>query len=309
MKFIIFFSKLFLDAIRDTYKIIKYFDLVKINGHVVILKLFMIGFFYAFPIIRNLKKKNLNLSNIEVDANKSLNDLCNRGYTEIAQLKKEIFIDIKNEVLANESNIVLKKKTFDGLIYKQKNETLSQYLDRLKKNNVSRISGSLNIEKCSALKRLIISKDIIDIASKYINSKRLSINVSYFISLPVKTSESEKYKNAQYFHWDNDFTKFLKLYIYLSDVDEGSGPHVYIEGTHKSKRFEHSLTRLYSDEEIYESYPNIKKFYGESGSFFFTDSYGLHKGEVPVTSPRIMLNIHFGSNKIKYHANDKILIL
>ena len=40
---------------------------------------------------------------------------------------------------------------------------------------------------------------------------------------------------------------------------------------------------------------------------FFTDSYGLHKGEKPKSSPRILLNIHFGSDNIKYHSDDLIL--
>ena len=123
----------------------------------------------------------------------------------------------------------------------------------------------------------------------------------------METDKYEKYENAQFFHWDNDFTKFLKLYIYLSDVNELSGPHVYITGSHKNKKLEHSLARLYSDKEIFDSYKKIKTFIGKEGSFFFTDSYGIHKGEPPKKNYRLMLNIHFGNNNIKYHKDDMII--
>ena len=103
---------------------------------------------------------------------------------------------------------------------------------------------------------------MLEIAASYLNCKNISINASFFISNPMNISKSEKYTNAQYFHWDNDFTKFLKLYIYLTDVEDGCGPHIYIPYTHRRKKTEHKLCRLYSDENIFNSY-NKKKFFME----------------------------------------------
>ena len=51
-------------------------------------------------------------------------------------------------------------------------------------------------------------------------------------------------------------------------------------------------------------YDDIKEFTGKSGSTFFVDSYGLHKGEAPKGKSRILLNIHFGSGKILYSPGD-----
>ena len=80
-----------------------------------------------------------------------------------------------------------------------------------------------------------MSDEVLNIAKNYLNTKEISINASFFISNPLETSENEKYKNAQYFHWDNDFTKFVKLYIYLNDVNYDNGPHIFIPETHKLK--------------------------------------------------------------------------
>ena len=50
-----------LDAFRDTDRIVRHFDLIKLNGITVIFKLFFIRFFYAFSFIRNLSKpKKIN---------------------------------------------------------------------------------------------------------------------------------------------------------------------------------------------------------------------------------------------------------
>ena len=53
----IFISKLFLDAIRDTIKVCKYFNLIVLNNYFVIIKIFIIKFFYSFEIVRNTNKK------------------------------------------------------------------------------------------------------------------------------------------------------------------------------------------------------------------------------------------------------------
>ena len=56
----IFFSKLLLDAFRDTNKVCKYFKLVKLNNYLVIVKIFIIKFFYSFENIRNRIKSKKN---------------------------------------------------------------------------------------------------------------------------------------------------------------------------------------------------------------------------------------------------------
>ena len=61
----IFFLKITLDAIRDTFKIIKYFNLIKLNGYWIIAKLFFIRYFFSFNYLRNLSKISKNIKDIE----------------------------------------------------------------------------------------------------------------------------------------------------------------------------------------------------------------------------------------------------
>ena len=71
--------------------------------------------------------------------------------------------------------------------------------------------------------------------------------ISYMMawwSLPA----GEAAQHAEKFHRDLDDWRFAKLFCYLTDVDEGSGPHVFVRGSHAVNK----LTRLrrFSDEEV-----------------------------------------------------------
>jgi hypothetical protein len=40
----------------------------------------------------------------------------------------------------------------------------------------------------------------------------------------------------QAFHRDSEDWRYLKILVYLSDVDDGAGPHVYLHGSHLTRR-------------------------------------------------------------------------
>ena len=306
-----------LDASRDTVRINKHANLVELNGILIIAKLFIIRFFYSFCFIRNFKKINFKDETLnseffiekELKISNVIEQIDRLGYSDVYNinhtLKKE-FLDMVLDC----KDLDLKKLDYSLTeIFKKKDENLDEYFLRMKQNKVSRVSGYLDLKKKSILKDFLTSKEVLSIVKSYLNPKHISINASFFISNPVETSEKKKYSDAQFFHWDNDFTKFLKFYVYLTDIDTDSGPHIFVEKSHKFKKKQHKLCRVFSDNDIYSNYEKIKEFHGKSGSAFFVDSYGLHKGKSPKKKSRILLNIHFGSGKILYSKNDITLNL
>ena len=56
MKIISFGIRIFLDAYRDTVRIIKHFRLIALNGFIIIPKLFLIRLIYTLSFFRNLIK-------------------------------------------------------------------------------------------------------------------------------------------------------------------------------------------------------------------------------------------------------------
>ena len=313
MSFFSFLIRYTLDCFRDTKRIVNYFDLVKLNNIIIIPKIFFIKLFYGLSFIRNFRIKPLDINILQLSnsnlfkilpSKEIIKDIDDFGYSKAFMINENLLDSIKNEIFLNQNAEAKKKKINSAQLLKKNDESLNDYFLRLRNSKISRITGNINLNNKSSVKDLLTSDLFLKIASKYLETNKFSINAAYFLSNPLEISEQEKYSNAQYFHWDNDFSKFFKLYIYLTDVDENSGPHVYITGTHKQKFPEHSLCRLYSDESIYNKYKIHKKFTGQAGSMFLVDSYGLHKGESPTEKSRLMLNVHYGRGKILYSADD-----
>jgi len=304
-----------LDSFRDTIKVIRYFNMLRNNNFLIIIKIFIIKFFFSKAFIRNFiktNKKKIILNEIffkenNQDIYKLTNQVDQNGYSEILTLKEKYINEIKELIFKCEDLDIKKINNSINEIKKKTNETEIEYYKRLEELKISRVTGSINLNEKSVLKDLLTCQFLIQFAKSYLNTNSISVNASFFISNPLKISETEKYSNAQYFHWDNDFTKFFKFYIYLSDVDEDSGPHIFIPGTHKKKKKIHKLSRLFDDKNIYSSYKEKKIFHGKKGSAFLVDSYGLHKGETPKNKPRLMLNIHYGRGKIFYSKNDMLI--
>jgi ectoine hydroxylase-related dioxygenase (phytanoyl-CoA dioxygenase family) len=319
-----FLLKLFLDAFRDTIKVCKYFKLYSYNGLFIPIRIFLIKFLFSFSKFRNLIKPNTyNFKNnfgsnnkylLSNDLNllKIVSDIENQGYSQQFMINNSTIEKIIEESLKNgffdRNKLNQKIKNEELTIFNS--ETINQYIERLSKLGISRLTKTLDLKNDNLiLNKLIFSDEIINVARSYLNTNKLSVNAMLFITSSIKITENEKFQNAQYFHWDNDFTKFFKLYIYLNDVNDHNGPHVFVPNTHKIKKKEHRLCRLYSDENILKNYPNIKTFLGKKGTAFFVDSYGIHKGKTPKKNYRLMLNIHFGRGKILYSKNDRFINL
>lgn len=85
-------------------------------------------------------------------------------------------------------------------------------------------------------------------------------------------------RNAENFHRDVDDLKFIKLFVYLTDVGPDNGPHEFIRGSHVDPRF--SRIRRYSDDEVRGAFGAERQvtFTGTAGSAFLENTYGLHRG-------------------------------
>jgi hypothetical protein len=99
-------------------------------------------------------------------------------------------------------------------------------------------------------------------------------------------------QHAEKFHRDYDDLKFAKLFVYLTDVDELSGPHVYVKGTHSSDKL--IARKRYEDNEVIENFPNPRdhlRLTGKAGTSFVETTFGLHRGVPPSDKPRLLFQV------------------
>jgi hypothetical protein len=152
--------------------------------------------------------------------------------------------------------------------------------------------------QCPAIKMLEKDPILLKIAAGYLKTTPVHIGNSLFWSFPTDSDIYEKSKSAQVFHCDLDDYKFIKFFFYLTDVDLGSGPHVYILKSHKQKKFSYQLLRGRATEEDLINYygiENIITLCGNAGWGFAEDSFGHHKGSPPITKSRLIFQVEFAT--------------
>jgi phytanoyl-CoA dioxygenase PhyH len=157
------------------------------------------------------------------------------------------------------------------------------------------------LRECAVARRLADDPVLRWIAAQYLGNIPRLIGANLWWSYPVDASADERNYAAQVFHYDLDDFKFIKFFFYLTDVDEHSGPHVVVKGTHRRKIFTSALDRLkvrrYTDDEIAAMYPadSIVPIVGPAGTGFAEDTLAIHKGRAPA-SPRLTFQVQFALN-------------
>jgi hypothetical protein len=160
---------------------------------------------------------------------------------------------------------------------------------------------------------LVKFKPILDIANDpgllqtvqdFLGAKPTISNVNMWWSFGGR----KQAEHAQLFHRDLDDWKFCKLFIYLTDVDAESGPHIYVRKTSQSPLFR--KIRRYSDAEIEKTFgkENVMKFTDSKGAAFMVDTYGFHKGLLPKSKNRLLLQIQYSLHPIGVEKYEPVKI-
>ena len=103
-------------------------------------------------------------------------------------------------------------------------------------------------------------------------------------------------RDAEMFHRDVDDWRFIKLFIYLTDVDEESGPHAYVPGSYGSEGLR--SIRRYADAEVQAAYPDKTIIItGKAGDSFLENTQGLNRGIPPQSRLRLLFQVIYSLSK------------
>jgi len=160
------------------------------------------------------------------------------------------------------------------------------------------INDLMNSEDIQAL---VMDPGLINIARKYLECEPIFDFPALWWSTSFLKNASSR--AAQLYHFDMDRIKWLKVFIYINDVNPENGPHCYIRGSHKpgSKPLE-LLKRGY----VRIDDPDLHKFYkqedfisvtGDAGSIFAGDTRCWHKGTPLKEGHRLALELEYTSSR------------
>lgn len=118
-------------------------------------------------------------------------------------------------------------------------------------------------------------------------------------------------EHAQLFHLDLDDHRFCKFFVYLTDVNEEDGPHVFLPGSHTPKAL-YSVGEASDDPPSYYDWllrkvrktdEEVKHYFktepisltGSAGTNFIAATRGIHKGLMPTKNDRLVSQVVYGA--------------
>ena len=104
-----------------------------------------------------------------------------------------------------------------------------------------------------------------------------------------------KAEHAELFHRDVDDWRFYKLFIYLTDVDEGAGPHAFVKGSHTDESLKTYAGQRHEDDEIEKAFgkDRLMRMTGKAGTAFLENTFGFHKGTLCQNKNRLLFQVQY----------------
>lgn len=248
-----------------------------------------------------------NENNIDID--ERLSQIIGRNNTDssyenrysVAQsMINEINSFISSDIKQTEEGNILRQ---DGVVKLGKIFTKEQ-VATLKEYFISKTTYRSHVPPGDGTKRLIhnaISRfncydplDVINapyVLDTALSDRILTITQDYLGCIPTLYSFNtfwvlsrftpEILSDIQKYHRDLDDFKFLTFFIYLTDVDETSSPHIFCRGSHLNKNDNADTSKALM-------------LTGEAGEGFLADTYGLHMGSPRVEKDRLVVWLRYG---------------
>lgn len=151
---------------------------------------------------------------------------------------------------------------------------------------------------CEAIDRILNDPKLAEIVEGYFGTHAPKHRVMMWWSHVTSMTRQERQSSYQTvnFHFDEFGSSSLYFSFYLTDVDENSGTHVLVKGTHTKKPMSMLLQTATQAEEViaktFES-ASIIELKGNAGSGFIEDPSLYHKANIPTERPRLFLQIRY----------------
>jgi hypothetical protein len=241
-------------------------------------------------ILRERYRFNFNNKSAINQNDEIYNNLIENGYCKINASKLSIeFAERMNNKLIN-ANVVREK---DGLIGKLEyliaNPIQGGFRFFYNENNLPLI------ECLEILNELKIMESI----ELYLGQPILRC-INAWVSFPSDVYDvSDLNLSAQAFHNDLDIPSgWVKVFIYLSDVNSSNGPHVYIPKSHKQLPSNLREDRRFNDDELEMEYSKPVELTGPAGTIIVADTIGFHKGKTLTEGMRTVIQLEFSTSMI-----------
>lgn len=226
------------------------------------------------------------------------NDIKYFGYTSLGQV-------LNNNQVKDIKEYLLTKLAYDSHV--PPGTSGLNTIENIRRRKASACYPLQDILTCPHILETALNRDILGIAEDYLGCVPTIYSINAFHTFTGHPTEGIKV-----FHRDADDARFLCLFIYLVDVDDNTGPHVYIKYTHNELSFGNAVGNIdlrnqifppammtgHGNDVLFNEHlsEHMDTLMGPAGTGFFADTFGLHRGS-NLTKDRMILWIRYGLHK------------
>ncbi len=145
--------------------------------------------------------------------------------------------------------------------------------------------------------------EILGIVERYLGCRPTITYMAAWWSYPTGIEAQQ----AENFHRDVDDWRFVKLFVYLTDVDGSKGPHVYVKKS-ANVPVAGPIRRL-TDEEVRAEHAagDIVYMTGAAGEAFLENTYGIHKGQPVLEGHRLLFQAVYSLMPLPYGPKHPVI--
>lgn len=156
-----------------------------------------------------------------------------------------------------------------------------------------------DVENCQPIEAIARDPFLLQVVRNYLHywPTRVTKHLVWSIASDLPETEVQQHYPPTNFHYDIAGYNFMTAYFYITPVlDEKSGPHVMIRGSHRRKPLSLLLSSgRHADETIYQYYSPKQEIsiQGQAGFGFIQDPSCFHKVKAPTRCNRLLLQIRY----------------
>jgi len=149
--------------------------------------------------------------------------------------------------------------------------------------------------------RLSLSTQVLNIVNSYLQllAKFRGSDLKATIPMP----EGSRHYASQQWHRDPEDKRLVKVFLYINDVDESTGPFHYLKYSHDGGKWRNifplqppsGTAKMPPDADDMIPHQDVLSCVGKAGTLIFCDTSGLHKGGYSMEKTRVMYTSTFTS--------------
>jgi hypothetical protein len=146
------------------------------------------------------------------------------------------------------------------------------------------------------IRALVLGADVLNVVRDYLGAEPALLECNLVVGQAEDPARTPVHVQ-RHFHFDFAGWQSLNLFVYLTDVEDDSGAHQVVLGTHRVRKVRDAIRPWVPDDEINARYPGrVRTIAGPAGTMFFENTEAFHRRLI-FKRRRVMLNVLYASHR------------